>query len=140
MLPQKSRTQLFTDMKRSTLPTPILLLLISVLLMASAPSSPGSGALFVNTAAEGGHLVITRSPTMGRNLTVTLKIDGEPAGSLTWGRTYDRYITPGRHLLTASPNRTGSAWQGTLDVRPGQTYSYNASYNVDRIVLTPRTP
>lgn len=135
-------------MKKSSSPTPILLVLISGLLMASAPqslqarennSSAESGAIFAKTATEGGRLLITRSPTMGRNLTVNLKIDGQPAGSLTWGRTYDRYITPGRHTLIAAPSRTGRAWQGTLDVRPGQTYSYSAAYSVDRVVLTPKS-
>ena len=134
-------------MKRLSLPGLILLCLISVLLSASAPqslqardtsSSPESGAIFAKTAAEGGRLLITRSPTLGRNKSIYLTIDGKPAGSLTWGRTYDRYITPGRHVLTASPSRTGDAWHTTLDVRPGQTYSYSASYNVDRLVLTPK--
>jgi hypothetical protein len=135
-------------MKRSPLPSPILLLLISVLFIASASqnlqardkdSSADSGAIFANTASEGGHLLIARSPTLGRNVTITLKIDGKLAGSLGWGRTYDRYITPGRHILTASATRTSGAWQATLDVRAGQTYSYSAAYSVDRLVLTPRT-
>ena len=76
---------------------------------------------------------------MGRNVTITLEIDGKPAGSLRWGGTYDTSITPGRHFLTAWASRDGEAWQATLDVRPGQTYSYSASYSVDRLVLTPRT-
>ena len=135
-------------MNRSSLPTPVLLLLISVLLSASASqsiqarennSSAESGAIFAKTSAEGGRLLITRSPTIGRNVTIILSIDGQPAGSLTWGRTYDKYITPGSHILIASPSRTGRAWQGTLDVRPGQTYSYSAAFAVDKVVLTPKT-
>jgi hypothetical protein len=127
-------------MKRSTLPIPILLLLLSVLLMASAPQNlQASDSIFAKTATDGGRLLISRSPTMGRNVTVNLTIDGKPAGSLTWGRTYDRFITPGRHTLTATPGRTGSAWHGTLDVRAGQTYSYSAAYTVSKIVLTPQT-
>jgi hypothetical protein len=135
-------------MKQPSLPTPILLLLIALLLLASAPpslhasdksSSTGNAAIFAKTPAEGGRLLITRSPTLGRNVTITLRIDGQLAGSLGWGRSYDRSITPGRHILTASATRTGSAWQATLDVRPGQTYSYSAAYSVDRLVLTPLT-
>ena len=128
-------------MKRSSLPTPILLLLTSILLIASAPQdlqAREGDAIFVKTAAEGGRLLITRSPSMGRNVSVNFTIDSKPAGTLTWGRTYDRYITPGRHVLIASPSRTGRAWQGTLDVRPGHTYPYSATYNVDKLVLTPR--
>lgn len=134
-------------MNRSPLPNPILRLLISILLIVSAAqtlqardqdSSADRGAIFANTASEGGRLLIARAPTLGRNVTITLKIDGKLAGSLGWGRTYDRYITPGRHILTASATRTSGAWQATLDVRPGQTYSYSAAYSVDKLVLTPR--
>ena len=125
-------------MKRLIFPTPILLLLACVLFIASAPQDikAENGAIFANSAADGGHLVITRSPTMGRNVTITLKIDGKIADSITWRRTFDRYIKPGRHTLTATATRTSGAWQTTLDVRPGQTYSYSASYAVDKLVLT----
>jgi hypothetical protein len=135
-------------MKQSHFPTPILLSLICLFFIANAPhsvqgrdkeSSAASGAIFASTASEGGHLVITRSPTLGRNVTITLKIDGQLAGSLGWGRTYDRYLAPGRHVLTASATRTSGAWHATLDVRAGHTYSYSAAYSVDKLVLTPRT-
>lgn len=125
-------------MKRLIFPAPILLLLTCVLFIASASQSlrAESGGIFANSAADGGRLVITRSPTMGRNVTITLRIDGKVADSITWRRTFDRYITPGRHTLTASATRTAGGWQTTLDVRAGQTYSYSASYAVDKLVLT----
>ena len=106
-------------------------MLISALFIASAS--------LASTAAEGGRLLITRSPTLGRNVTVSLAIDGKPAGLISWRRTYDKPITPGRHTLTASANRTSSVWQTTLEVRPGQTYSYSAAFHVDKLVLTPQT-
>jgi hypothetical protein len=84
--------------------------------------------------------LITRSPTLGRNVSMTITIDGKPAGSLSWGRTVDRYITPGRHLLAASATSTDTLWHATLDVQAGQTYAYSASYNVNQVVLTPRRP
>jgi hypothetical protein len=124
----------------------VLRLAICALLIASAhqsvkasetKSSKPGGAIFATSAADGGRLVIKRSPVLARNVAITLTIDGKLAGTLGWGRTYDRYITPGRHVLTATPNRSRGAWQGTLDVRAGETYSYTASYNVNRIVLTP---
>jgi hypothetical protein len=135
-------------MQRSTLPNPILLLLLSILLMASAPqrvrardktSSPESGSIFAASSTEGGHLRITRSPLLGRNVAIDITVDGKPVGSLSWGRTVDRYITPGRHVLTAWATSTDSAWRATLDVRAGQTYSYSASYNVNQPSLTPLT-
>jgi hypothetical protein len=117
-------------MKRSSLPTAILLLLTSVFFLASASQG------VANSAPEAGRLVITRSPTLGRNVTITLKIDGKLVGSLGWGRTYDQPIASGRHVLAASATRTSGAWQATLDVHAGQTYSYSASYSVDKLVLT----
>ena len=100
-------------------------------------SSNPSGAIFATSAADGGRLVIRRSAVLGHNVRITLTIDGELAGTLVRGHTFDRYITPGRHILTASPSRSGDPWKGTLDMRPGRTYSYTASFNVDRLVLTP---
>jgi hypothetical protein len=121
-------------------------LTIGALLLASATqrvnakennSSNPTGAIFATSATDGGRLLIQRSPTLGANVSIALKIDGKAAGTLVRNRTYDKYITPGRHTLTASPNRSGGQWHGTLDVRVGGTYSYTASYNVDSLVLTP---
>lgn len=128
------------------IPHLVLRLVICGLLIASTSqslkakeSNPSnrSGAIFATSDADGGRLSIRRSPTLGRNVSITLKIDGKLAGTVAWGRTYDRYITPGRHILTATPSRSRGVWQGTLNVRPGETYSYTASYNVNRLVLTP---
>jgi len=88
------------------------------------------------SAADNGRLVIRRSPVLGHNVRIDLTIDGKSAGTLGRGRTYDMAITPGRHTLTASPSRSGEAWHGTLEVRPGETYTYTASFNVDKLVLT----
>jgi hypothetical protein len=79
--------------------------------------------------------VIRRSPLLGDNVSIAISIDGKPAGSMR-GRTYDRYIAPGRHTLTASPDRAGGKWEGTLEVKVGETYSYSASSNNDKVVLT----
>lgn len=101
-----------------------------------ANSSNPSGAIFATSAADGGRLVITRSPLLGLNLTITIRIDGQLAGTLVRGASFDRFIAPGRHILTANPNGSGETWQATLNVRPGETYSYSASYNVNKLVLT----
>ena len=139
-------------MKQVSFSTPfsvsVLPLAICVLLITSANqsvnardsnSSNRSGAIFATSAADGGRLFIRRSPVLGHNVRITLTIDGKLAGTLVRGHTYDRYITPGRHILTASPNRSGGAWQGTLNVLPGKTYSYSAAYQVNKLGLTPVT-
>lgn len=124
----------------------VLRLAIGALLIASAnqslnakedKSSHTSGAIFATSAADGGRLYIRRSPVLGDNVQIAIKIDGQLAGTLVRRRTYDRFITPGRHVLIATPNRSGGPWQGTLDVQRGKTYSYTASFNVNKLVLTP---
>ena len=131
-------------MKQINFFTPVLRLALGGLLIASAnqcvqakesDSSRPSEAIFATSAADGGRLVIRRSPLLGDNVSIAIFINGKPAGSMR-GRTYDRYITPGRHTLTASPDRAQGKWQGTLDVRVGETYSYTASSNNDKVVLT----
>jgi len=132
-------------MKQPSFSVPLLRLAIGALLIASAtpsakarenkPTNP-SGAIFATSVADGGRLFIQRSPVLGDNVTISFMIDGKVAGTLVRGRQYDRYITPGRHILTASPTG-GGAWQGILNVRAGETYSYTASYNVYNLVLTP---
>ena len=142
---RNQRLKLLIDMKQISSSIPVLRLAICALLIASANqsvnardsnSSNRSGAIFATSAADGGRLFIRRSPVLGTRVTVTLTIDGKPAGLLRRGQTYDKYITPGRHVLVASPSRAGSEWRTVLDVRPGQTYSYTASFNVDKLVLT----
>ena len=131
-------------MKQLNFSAPVLRLAIAAVLIASATQSANardknppnpSGAIFATSAADGGRLVINRSPVLGSNVTISLWIDGKVAGTLVWHRTYDRYITPGRHILIASPTN-GGEWRGVLDVRRGETYSYTASYG-DKLLLTP---
>jgi hypothetical protein len=89
--------------------------------------------------ADGGHLIVKRSPTLGHNVAVTITIDGKLAGTLTRGRTFETPLAPGKHMLTASPGRGRKPWHGTLEARAGQTYTYTASYNVNELALTPAT-
>lgn len=93
--------------------------------------------IFASGHHDGGRLIIKRSPVLAYNITLTLKIDGRVAGTLVRGQVFDRYITPGQHVLVASPNRLRGDWQGAINVRPGHTYSYQVTYNVNRIVLNP---
>ena len=103
-------------------------LLLFVLLAIAQPVVAAGGA---NT----GHLIIKRSPTMGRNLSVTIRIDGKLGGLLSWHRTFETDLTPGRHSITAEPSQFAQQWHGTVDVRAGQTYSYMAYYTVNRVIL-----
>ena len=119
-------------MKLLSLSARLLLLAVSVLFITSAHHG-----LFAATAADGGRLVIKRSPVMGANVTVTVVIDGKPVGVVRRAGTFEHNLAPGRHVLSVSPNRLNGPWHTTLDVRAGETYSYVVSYNVDKLVMTP---
>ena len=73
---------------------------------------------------------------------MTIKIDDQIVGTLMHARTFDRYMAPGRHVVTVVPNRLlgnwqATYWQATLDVRAGQTYSYVVKANTKAIYLVP---
>ena len=74
-------------------------------------------------------LIIRRNPNLGFNVIARLWIDGQPAGSIGYGHTYEGFLAPGHHVLAvlASPNpRSPTPWQLPLDVRSGQTYGFTA--------------
>ena len=110
----------------------LVLLLLGVMSLnaqARDHSSYGNG--------EFGRLIIKRSPALGYNVTITVYIDGRLAGAFVRGHTFHRYISPGRHVITARPNRLRGDWSGILDVRPGQTYAFVASCPPQHLVLDP---
>jgi hypothetical protein len=93
----------------------------------------------VGLAADGGRLVIKRSPTLGSYVSVTVRIDGKLAGIVSRGRTFETVLAPGNHKLTASAGLGRTPWYGTLNVRAGETYTYTASLPASELVLTPAT-
>lgn len=120
----------------------ILLLIVCALLVAN-PDQTYAGertnAVGTNTP-EGGRLIIKRSPVLPYDIPMVIYIDGHVAGPNVWPRTFDTYIAPGRHVVVASPNQLRGDWRGIVDVRPGQTHTYLARYNVNRLVLDPIYP
>ena len=114
-------------MKPLSFPAVLLRLVLCALLLGS-----GYQSAFAQNKARG-HLIIKRSPVLGANVTLTIRIDGQLAGTVVRGRTFDAPLTPGRRQVVVSANRQRGHWSTTLDVRPGQTYIYVASYSVNRL-------
>jgi hypothetical protein len=100
-------------------------------------------AISIGTAAaqSGGRLIVMRSANFGWNIVLNLKIDGRTVANVVQGRRYDRFVPPGRHVLTASaaPNTYYSVPTSTvLNVRSGQTYVFTGSWDgSNRVVLIP---
>ena len=119
----------------------MLLLAVSAFFVAGAiqpvhaHDHNSSQSVFAAGATDGARLYIKRSPVLAYNISITIMIDGQVAGTLVRARTFDRYIKPGRHVVVASPNRLRGDWTGTIDVQAGKTYPYIASYNVSRLRL-----
>jgi hypothetical protein len=102
--------------------------------------SQSSDATFANSLADGGSIRMKHSPVLGINIAIAVRIDGMVAGAFAKGHVYQRYLTPGRHDVSASrsgPGRAFDTWHGTLDVRRGETYSFVVNCAPNRVILTP---
>ena len=89
-------------------------------------------------AAEDGRLVIRYSPTLGMNVTLFMRIDGQAAGGISRNHIYKRDLSPGIHRITVRNNgRLFDEFHMTLNVRPGQTYSFLAKHPPEQLVLEP---
>jgi len=101
---------------------------VSGQVLGADPRSPR----FLQPAGVPARLVIKRNPNLGFNVIVRLWIDGQPAGSIGYGHTFEGFLAPGHHVLAvlASPSpRWPVPWQLPVDVRSGQTYGFTAVTN-----------
>jgi len=107
-------------------------------LAAKPKSVPPAEGTYANGLADGGALRIKHSPVLGQNVAVVMTIDGRLAGAFTRGHIYEKFLTPGRHDITASRNGRGiDTWYGTLNVQRGQTYSFVVKYSGIQLYLVP---
>jgi hypothetical protein len=129
-----------------TVKSALLILAAGVLCFASATHvsagqsrySRSGDTIFANSLADGGRIRMKHSPVLGINVPIAVWIDGVQAGAFAKGHVYERYLTPGRHDVYASrPGRLFDSWYGTLDVRPGETYSFLVKCTVNRVILQP---
>jgi hypothetical protein len=90
------------------------------------------------TRSADGILRMKHSPVLGINIPIAVWIDGVQAGVFAKGHVYQRSLTPGRHTLYASrPSRESDSYYGTLDVRPGETYSFVVKCTPNQVHLVP---
>lgn len=106
-------------------------------------------AVSVGTAAarSTGRLIVSRDPSLGRNLVLNLQIDGRTVANLMQGSRFDNAVWTGRRVLSVSattksfwpwqtmPNASRST-STTVNVRRGRTYVFTAVWRrPDRVVL-----
>jgi len=140
------RPKTYPVMKKLNSSVAILILAVCAIFFSSAnqsaarqPKAPAAAmGTYANGLADGGCLRIKHSPVLGQNVAVVMTIDHELAGVFTKGHIYQRFLTPGRHAISASRNgRNIDTWFGNLDVQRGQTYSFVVKYNASQMYLVP---
>ncbi len=100
----------------------IFLLIVSLFFSAfaagQATAADPRSSHAVATSQAPARLIIRRNPNLGVNVIVRLWIDGQRAGSIGYGHTYEGFLTPGHHVLAAlaSPN---ARWPDALATARG---------------------
>ena len=114
----------------------VLLAAVGAVLFASANQSVAGQSDY--SRSGDGLLRMKHSPVLGINIPIAIWIDGVQTGVFAKGHVYERYLTPGLHDVYASrPGRLFDSWRGTLDVRPGETYSFVVSCTPNHVILQP---
>ena len=114
----------------------VLLVAVGALFFAGANQSVAGQSEY--SRGGDGLLRMKHSPALGINIPIAVWIDGRQAGAFAKGHVYERYLTPGLHDVYASrPGRLFDSWRGTLDVRPGETYSFVVSCTPNHVILQP---
>ena len=114
----------------------VLLAAVGAVLFASANQSVAGQSDY--SRSGDGLLRMKHSPVLGINIPIAIWIDGVQTGVFAKGHVYERYLTPGLHDVYASrPGRLFDSWRGTLDVRPGETYSFMVSCTPNHVILQP---
>jgi hypothetical protein len=88
-----------------------------------------AGYAFVQPVTDSARLIVRRIPNLGNHVIVDLHIDGVAVAGIGYGRTFEDFLRPGRHVLSVWPTPHAqwlTPWQMTLDVRNGRTYAFTA--------------
>ena len=108
-------------------------------LAACTTNQSGTSSTGTSTASStsGGRLIVHRSPTFGGGF-LTLTLDGNQVANVALGRTYDAYVSPGQHVLTAvhTPNISAQIPASvTFTAEIGKTVSFIGQWQDDDVIL-----
>jgi len=122
-------------MKKLNAAIVVVVLIVGALFFAS-PNKTVAGESYSRGA--NGVLRMKHSPTLGINIPIDVWIDGRHAEAFARGHVFERSLSPGRHDLYASrPGQLSNSFYGTLDVQPGETYSFVVKATPNQIYLVP---
>jgi len=109
-------------------------------LAVAAAAHAGTGADYSKGELMGNSgLSIFRAADFGWQLGLSISIDGIPITSLSRGEGYRAIVRPGRHVLsvtnTPSPYGKTKFTHRTIELAPGQNYSFTAIWDVQNILI-----
>ena len=118
----------------------IVLLFAAINLVVIAVLQAGGGYDYSRSELMGNSgLTIFRGADFGNQIGLSISIDGIPITTLSWGEGYRAIIRPGRHILTVtdtpSPYGKTKFTHRTINLIPGQNYSFTALWEVETILL-----
>lgn len=115
-----------------------VVLIISVLCALFIASAPQTRAGQSEYRSGDAVLRIKHSPVLGINIPITVEINGALEGAFAKGHIFQRSLAPGRHRIHASrTGRPSHTYIGTLDVQPGETYSFVVKCTLNQVHLVP---
>ena len=124
-----------------TLQSPALVLLLATCAFVFGPVQLSRAAETTSAPVqprESSRLVLKCSPVFPDYLGLVVRIDGQLAGAFTKGHVFKRNIAPGSHEIYVSERgHEITAFEGTLGVQPGRTYSYIVKWRVNEVILVP---
>jgi len=97
-----------------------------------------SSAAPASSTKNAGRLIIQRAANMGTGLVLNVSIDGKQVAAVPRGQTYSGSISPGQHVVSVLlvPNQLNlRPTQKRLSVQAGQTYSFTAMWQGNRVLL-----
>ena len=107
----------------------MLVLAMTCFLCLTGHAGAGSGA---PSDAGPARLIVHRIPTMGKFVFVQLYVDDVVVDGIAYGQTYEGFLKPGRHVLSALATPRPKWWERPptiVDVRSGQTYRFTVIGN-----------
>ncbi len=117
----------------------VLLFAVANLVVAAAVSAGGGYDYSRSELMGNSGLTIWRSADFGNNLGLCIYIDGIPITTLSRGEGYQAIVRPGHHRLTVtdtpSPYGKTRFTNRTIDLAPGQNYSFTALWEAASILI-----
>jgi hypothetical protein len=110
-----------------------LVLAMTCLLSVAGYAGQSTRATY-GVLSDGGtaRLIVDRIPTTGKFVFVQLYVDNVVVGSIAYGDSYEAFLKPGHHVLSALATPRPTWWERPptiVNMRSGQTYRFTAMGN-----------